>query len=61
LKGGSSELQQGPAPAIYGEAAKLTPEPAHSSSLAVLEGALSQTSGHLIRLKHVFVDITAAA
>ncbi len=45
----------------YGEAAGLTPETAHALSLAVLDGALSQTGGHSIRLKHVLVDMTAAA
>jgi hypothetical protein len=46
---------------VYGAAAKLTAEAAHTLSLAIFEGALTQRSGHAIRLKHVFVDMTAAA
>ena len=46
---------------VYGAAAKLTPEAAHTLSLAIFEGALTQKGGHAIRLKHVFVDMTAAA
>jgi hypothetical protein len=46
---------------VYGAAAKLTPEAAHALSLAIFEGALTQHSGHAIRLKHVFVDMTSAA
>lgn len=45
----------------YGEVAKLTPEIAHALSLAILESALSQKGGHVIRLKHIFVDMTPAA
>ena len=43
----------------YGEAAKLTPQAAHALSLAILR-ARSQTGGHAIRLKHIFVDMTPA-
>lgn len=45
----------------YGASAKLSSEAAHTLSLAILEGALTQKSGNTIRLKHVFVDMTAAA
>jgi hypothetical protein len=45
----------------YGSTAKLTTEAAHTLSLAILEGALTQNSGHAIRIKHVFVDMTSAA
>ena len=45
----------------YGEPAKLTPETAHVLSLAILEGVLVQKDGHVIRMKHIFVDMTAAA
>jgi hypothetical protein len=45
----------------YGEAAGLTPEATHALSLAVLEGALAQSSSHTIRLKHIFVDMLPAA
>lgn len=45
----------------YGELAKLTPKTAHTLSLAILEGVLSQKSGHTIRMKHIFVDMTSAA
>ena len=30
-------------------------------SLAILVGALAQTDGHTIRMKHIFVDLTSAA
>ncbi|KFL28381.1 hypothetical protein [Brucella intermedia] len=46
---------------IYGESAGLTGETAHSLALAVLEGALTQNGSHVIRLKHVFVDMVPAA
>ena len=46
---------------VYGEAAKLSPDTAHSLSLAILEGALHQDGGHTIRLKHIFVDMTPVA
>lgn len=46
---------------MYGQAAGLTPEIAHTLCLAVLEGALVQSSSHTIRLKHIFVDMLAAA
>jgi hypothetical protein len=45
----------------YGEAAGLTPETAHALSLAVLEGAVIQNNNHVIRLKHIFVDMLPAA
>jgi hypothetical protein len=45
----------------YGAAAKLTTEAAHTLSLAILEGALTQNNGHTMRIKHVFVDMTSAA
>ncbi|MCF1450007.1 hypothetical protein G6L37_30290 [Agrobacterium rubi] len=45
----------------YGEPAGLTAETSHSLALAVLEGALVQKGSHVIRLKHVFVDMTLAA
>lgn len=45
----------------YGETAGLTPEATHALSLAMLEGALAQSSGHTIRLKHIFVDMLPAA
>lgn len=46
---------------VYGAEAKLTPEAAHALSLAIFEGTLVQKGGHAIRLKHVFVDMTASA
>jgi hypothetical protein len=45
----------------YGEPAGLTAESAHSLALAVLEGALTQSGSHVIRIKHVFVDMSQAA
>ena len=45
----------------YGAAAKLTPQISHALSLAILEGGLSQTGNHIIRIKHVFVDMMPAA
>ncbi len=45
----------------YGEVAGLTPETMHALSLAVLEGALTQSSSHMIRVKHIFVDMLPAA
>lgn len=46
----------------YGEAAKLDITEAHAQSLTMRTGILSQgTSGHVIRLVHAFVDMTAAA
>ena len=45
----------------YGKLAKLAPEAAHALSLAILEGALAQKDGHIIRMKHIFVDMTSAA
>ncbi|MCL6371542.1 hypothetical protein EXT64_01215 [Pectobacterium atrosepticum] len=46
----------------YGEDAKLVNVDPHAESLSMHEGSLSQgTSGHIIRLTHVFVDTTPAA
>ncbi|MBF0871782.1 hypothetical protein [Gluconobacter japonicus] len=45
----------------YGESAGLTPQASHALSLAVLEGALTQSGSHTIRLKHIFVDMIPAA
>lgn len=45
----------------YGDSAGLTPQTAHALSLAVLEGALTQSGSHTIRLKHIFVDMIPAA
>lgn len=45
---------------VYGESAGLAAEAANALALAVLEGALAQ-NGHVIRLKHVFVDMASAA
>lgn len=45
----------------YGDPANLNPETTHALSLAILEGALDQKSGHTIRMKHIFVDMTSAA
>jgi len=45
----------------YGEIAGLIPEATHAFSLAVLQGALAQSSNHTIRLKHIFVDMLPAA
>lgn len=45
----------------YGDSAALTAETAHSLALAVLEGALAQNGSHVIRIKHVFVDMSPAA
>ena len=45
----------------YGEAAALSSETAHTLALAVLEGALFQNGCHTIRIKHVFVNMSADA
>ena len=45
----------------YGEAAALAPDLPHPASLAVLNSLLTQNGTHTIRLKHVFVDMAAAA
>jgi hypothetical protein len=46
----------------YGEEAKLVNLDRHAESLSMHEGSLAQgTSGHVIRLTHVFVDATPAA
>jgi len=48
--------------ATYGEGAKLDPIDAHADSLSMHTGALGQGSqGHIIRLTHIFVDMTSAA
>lgn len=48
--------------ATYGEEAKLVDLDPHADSLSMHEGSLVQgTSGHVIRLTHVFVDTTSAA
>ena len=46
----------------YGEGAKLVDPAPHADSLSMHEGGLLQgTSRHVIRLTHVFVDVTPAA
>jgi hypothetical protein len=46
----------------YGETATLDVVSAHPESLSMHTGVLSQgTTGHVIRLLHIFVDMTAAA
>lgn len=45
----------------YGDAAALAPDTAHPASLAVLSGVLTQNGKHAICLKHIFVDMLAAA
>ncbi len=44
----------------YGKAAALQRESRHPHSVAVFMGSLVQAGHHEIRLKHVFVDMTAA-
>jgi len=44
----------------YGNSAKLTAETAHTLSLAILQGALSQKGDRVICIKHIFVDMTSA-
>jgi hypothetical protein len=46
---------------IYGEPAALVPNTPHPASLAVMESAVIQNGQHTVRLKHVFVDMLAAA
>jgi hypothetical protein len=46
---------------VYGEAAALTPSPAHPQALRVLENGLLQAGRHPIRLRHIFVDMLVAA
>lgn len=46
---------------VYGDPAALAPDTPHPASLAVLESAVVQGDHHTIRLKHVFVDMLAAA
>jgi hypothetical protein len=45
----------------YGPTAKLVPETAHALAMAVLRGALAQSGGHTIQLKHIFIDLAEAA
>jgi hypothetical protein len=45
----------------YGDPAAMALDTPHPSSLAVLENAVVQSGHHTIRLKHVFVDMLAAA
>lgn len=45
----------------YGVDAGLTTQSAHALALAILEGALSQSPSHTIRLKHLLIDMTAIA
>lgn len=45
----------------YGVSAGLEPQTPHLQSLAVLDGVLLQGSHHIIRIKHVFVDMLAMA
>lgn len=48
--------------ATYGEAAKLDDLDTHADALSTHSGNLTQgTSGHVIRLMHIFVDATPAA
>ena len=46
---------------IYGDPAALAPEPPHPTSMAVLESTVIQSGQHTLRLKHIFVDMLAAA
>lgn len=46
---------------VYGDPAALMPDTPHKASLAVLESAVVQVGHHTLRLKHVFVDMLAAA
>ena len=45
----------------YGDSADPRHDAAHPLSLAILDGSIAQSADHKIRLKHVFVDMTAAA
>ena len=46
----------------YGESARIEAIPDHPQALSLQVGNLSQsTSGHTIRLLHIFVDMTRAA
>jgi hypothetical protein len=45
----------------YGTAAALAAGIPHPSSLAVFQSSLTQKAGHIIHLKHLFVDMTPAA
>ncbi len=46
---------------VYGGPAGLAPESPHPASMAVLESAVIQGGHHTLRLKHIFVDMLAAA
>ena len=46
---------------LYGQLTALQSEQAHPKALAVLTGILVQSGNHHIRIKHVFVDMLAAA
>jgi len=46
---------------VYGDPAALAATIPHPAALAVLESAVVQSGHHPIRLKHVFVDMLAAA
>ena len=45
----------------YGKVATMSPDVGHALALAILECALVQNGTHVIRLKHIFVDMTPAA
>jgi hypothetical protein len=45
----------------YGIEARLQPGIEHANALAILVGSLSQKGNHVIRLQHLFVDMTPAA
>jgi hypothetical protein len=45
----------------YGDLAGLIPNMPHSSALAVLENSVIQNGHHNMRLKHLFIDMLAAA
>lgn len=45
----------------YGDAASMTPLLAHPQALRVLENGLLQAGHHPIRIRHIFVDMQAAA
>jgi len=45
----------------YGESAKLSALACHPQALAMLDGSLKQTNGHVIKLNHIFVDMLPAA
>lgn len=45
----------------YGHSSDPRHDAAHPLSLAILDGSIPQSADHEIRLKHVFIDMTAAA